>query len=113
MLSMTVESALYQSESGICSSASTKGECLKCKQDRHCFNSAFQQDQNLISFYSLPTQSQNSPLLVTEEAVTQGEVWDCRIRYFGNQSATTVDADASDKTIRVNRMNKTSNISYN
>ena len=33
MLWMTVESALYQSESGICSSASTKGECLKCKQD--------------------------------------------------------------------------------
>ena len=61
---------------GTCSSTYTEDECLKCRQDVE-FQSALQQDQNLISFVdSLLTQPPNSllPPLLIEELVTQDEI---------------------------------------
>ena len=89
-----------------CSSTYTEDECLKCKQDNE-FQSALQQDQDLISFVdSFLTQPLNPPLppLLTEEPVTQDEIRERRIQYFDNQSVTPVDINYDNKIIRVNRM---------
>ena len=89
-----------------CSSTYTEDESLKCKQDIE-FQSALQQDENLISFVdSFLTQSPNPPLptLLTKEPVTQDEIRERRIQYFDNQSVTPVDVNDDNKIIRVNRM---------
>ena len=91
---------------GTCSSTYTEDECLKCKQDNE-FQSALQQDQNLISFVdSFLTQPPNSPLppLLIEEPVTQDEIRERRIQYFDNQSVTPVDVSDDNKIIKVNKM---------
>ena len=101
---MAVESALHQCST--CSSTYTEDECLKCKQDIE-FQSALQQDQNLISFVdSLLTQPPNSPLppVLIEETVTQDKIRERRIQYFDNQSAKPADVNDDNKIIRVNRM---------
>ena len=91
---------------GTCSSTYTEDECLKCKQDIE-FQSALQQDQNLISFVdSLLTQPPNSPLppLLIEEPVTRDKIRERRIQYFDNESATPVDVNDNNEIIRTNRM---------
>ena len=89
-----------------CSSTYTEDECLKCKQDIE-FQSALQQDQNLIFLVdSFLTQPPNPPLppLLIEEPVTQDEIKERRIQYFDNQSVTPVDVNDDNKIIRVNKM---------
>ena len=89
-----------------CSSIYTEDECLKCKQDIE-FQSALQQDQNLISFVdSFLTQPRNPPLppLLNKKPVTQYEIRERRIQYFDNQSVTPVEVNDDDKIIRINRM---------
>ena len=91
---------------GTCSSTYTEDECLKCKQDIE-FQSALQQDQNLISFVdSFLTQPPNPPLppLLIEEPATQDEIRERRIQCFDNQSVTPADVNDDNKIIRVNRM---------
>lgn len=84
---------------------------LDCKwmleiQTRHWVWKYFKKDQNVISFVDILQTQSNSPLppLLHEEPVNQVEVRERRIQYFGNQSATAVDVDGTNKNLTINKM---------